>query len=66
MAELPTTGSSSDECGNVAGEPLESRETPPYRNLCEHYSRGCSFIVSAIWRSLSKGYGCAEIFSVGR
>ena len=23
-----------------------STETPSYRSLCQHYSRGCSFIVS--------------------
>lgn len=49
MAEGPVSGGvTSDEEGRVLTPDSQRVAGESYRNLCEHYNRGCSFVVSVV------------------
>ena len=48
MAEAMSGGSDGER--ERSKPTSDSSESSPFRKLCEHYSRGCSFIVSVNFR----------------
>ena len=57
LAAGPSSSESGREKKDLKEKGAEGGEEEPFRKLCSHYSRGCSFVVSEFGCSSVKSYG---------